>query len=160
MSVGAIFSTWRNSVHTFPSSTLACQMPFCQTTPLLPYVAWPENLAKHWREGSVSTAILPTAASGVVGQHNNIGGITFGATVKVMSSSFSFETTPNHMLILKCRRLSKNCEFIRNSLSCHSLCKEQIGEFPCILCACTVKPTHEWETVQLSTKHQAGSKLH
>ena len=30
-------------------------------------------------EGSASTAIPPTFTSGVMGQHNKIGGITFGA---------------------------------------------------------------------------------
>ena len=38
-SVYAIFSVWRNPVtHSFVSSTLPCQMPFCQTAPLLPPV--------------------------------------------------------------------------------------------------------------------------
>jgi hypothetical protein len=38
-----------------------------------------KNLTEYWREGSTSTAISPTSASDVVGQHK-IGGINFGAT--------------------------------------------------------------------------------
>jgi hypothetical protein len=34
---------------------------------------------EYWREGSTPTAISTTFVSDVVGQHNKIGGITFGA---------------------------------------------------------------------------------
>jgi len=34
---------------------------------------------EYWWEGSTSTAIAPTSASVAVSQHNEIGGITFGA---------------------------------------------------------------------------------
>jgi len=40
--------------HTFASSTLLCQMLFCQTAPLLPSVTWPS--IEHWWEGSTSAA--------------------------------------------------------------------------------------------------------
>jgi len=36
---------------------------------------------EYWWEGSTSAAILPTSASDVMGQHNKIGGITFGAAL-------------------------------------------------------------------------------
>jgi len=36
---------------------------------------------EYWREGSASVRIPPTSTSDVVGQHNKIGGITFGAAV-------------------------------------------------------------------------------
>jgi hypothetical protein len=36
---------------------------------------------EYWRVGSTSTAISPTSASVVVGQHNNTGVINFGATL-------------------------------------------------------------------------------
>ena len=35
---------------------------------------------EHWWEGSASTAIPPISTSDIVGQHNKVGGITFGAT--------------------------------------------------------------------------------
>ena len=58
-------------------------MQFCQTAPLLSSVARQQNLTEYWREGSTSTAISPTSASVVVGQHNKIGVINFGATFVV-----------------------------------------------------------------------------
>jgi hypothetical protein len=36
---------------------------------------------EYWWEGSTSTAISTTFASDVVGQHNKIGGINFGAAL-------------------------------------------------------------------------------
>jgi len=36
---------------------------------------------KYWQEGSTSTAIPPTPTSDILGQHNKIGGITFGAAL-------------------------------------------------------------------------------
>ena len=36
---------------------------------------------EYWWEGSASTAIPPTAASDVVGQHNKIGDIIFRAVL-------------------------------------------------------------------------------
>jgi len=62
----------------FAPYTLPCQMPFCQSAPLLPSVTQQQNIMGYWWEGSTSAAIPPTAASDV-GQHNEIGGITFGA---------------------------------------------------------------------------------
>jgi len=35
----------------------------------------------YWWEGPASTAIPPTSASDVVGQHNKIGGIIYGAAL-------------------------------------------------------------------------------
>jgi hypothetical protein len=67
-------------LRTFASYALPCQTPFCQIDPLLSSVARQQNLTEFWREVSTSTAISPTPASDVVGQHNKIGGINFGAT--------------------------------------------------------------------------------
>ena len=67
MSVGAIFSSWRNSVtrlcfiHSFIS------------------VAWQQNVREYCWESLTSTAIPPTSASEVTGQGNKIKVITFGA---------------------------------------------------------------------------------
>ena len=63
-------------LHTFSPNTLPCQ-----TALFLPSVTWHQNVMEYWREGSTSTAIAPTLASDVVGQHNKIGGITFGAAL-------------------------------------------------------------------------------
>jgi len=63
------------------SYTLPCQTPFCQTSPLLPFVTWQQNVMKYWWEGSVSTAIPPTSASDTAGQQNKKGGITFRASL-------------------------------------------------------------------------------
>jgi len=52
----------------------------CQTSPLLPCVAWQQNVVEYCWEDSNSTAIPPTSASHVLGQ-NNIGGITSGAAL-------------------------------------------------------------------------------
>ena len=43
--------------HGFVSCALPCQMPLCQTSPLLPSVTWEENVMEYGWEGSVSTAI-------------------------------------------------------------------------------------------------------
>ena len=58
--------------HTIASFVLPCQMPFCQTAPLLPSVAQQQHVTEYWWEGSTSIAIPPTSASDVVGQHNKI----------------------------------------------------------------------------------------
>jgi len=59
--------------HTFSPSMLLCQIPFCQTVPLLPSVTQKQNVTEYWREDSTSTAIPPISASDVMDQHNNIG---------------------------------------------------------------------------------------
>ena len=56
-------------------------MPFCQTAPLLLSVTQQQNVMEYWWEGLISTAIPPTSASDVVGQHNKVGDITFGAAL-------------------------------------------------------------------------------
>ena len=58
--------------------------PFLKSTsmsdsPLLPFVFWQQNVTEHWWEGSASSAMPPTSASDVMGQHSKIGGITFRA---------------------------------------------------------------------------------
>ena len=67
--------------HTVASSTLLWQTPFCHAGPLLPRVTRQQNGTEYWWEGSASAAIPPPFTSDVVGQHNNIGGITFGAAI-------------------------------------------------------------------------------
>ena len=56
-------------------------MPFCQTAPMLPTVTLQQHIMEHWWEGSTSTAIPPTPTSDIMGEHNKIGVITFGAVL-------------------------------------------------------------------------------
>ena len=63
----------------FASYSLSHQTSFCQNAPLLPSVTQQQKVMKYWWECSTSTAIPPTPASDVVGQHNRIGDIIFGA---------------------------------------------------------------------------------
>ena len=59
MNVGAIYFLHGGiQWHTFASSTLPCQMPFCQTAPLLPSVIWQQHAMGYWWEGS-SPIVLP-----------------------------------------------------------------------------------------------------
>ena len=60
------------------SDTPSLQTSFCQIAPLLPSVTKQQNGTEYWLEGSTSTAIPTTSNSDVMGQHNEIGGITFG----------------------------------------------------------------------------------
>ena len=67
--------------HTFASDALPHLAPFCQTASLLLSGAWQQNVMEYLWEGSISRAISPPSASHVMGQHNKIGGITFGADI-------------------------------------------------------------------------------
>ena len=67
--------------HTFASSALLCQTPFCQTAPLLHSVTQQPHITEYWSEGSTSIAIPPTSASDVVGQRYKIQGIIFKAAL-------------------------------------------------------------------------------
>ena len=49
--------------------------------PLLPSVTQQQNAMEYWWKGSTSTSIPQISASDVMGQHNKIGGITFGAAL-------------------------------------------------------------------------------
>ena len=63
--------------HTFASSALPCQTPFCQTAPLLLSVTQQQHVIGYWWEGSTS----PTSADiDFMGKHNKIG-ITFRAAL-------------------------------------------------------------------------------
>jgi hypothetical protein len=62
--------------HTSASYAIPCQMPFCYNAPLLLSVTRQQNLTNHC-ENSTSTAISLASVSNIMGQHNNIGGITF-----------------------------------------------------------------------------------
>ena len=71
------FSAWRNSV------TPLCFMCISVSDAILSdcaSAAWQRNVMENWWESSASTAIPPSASS-IVGQHNQIGCITFGATL-------------------------------------------------------------------------------
>jgi len=82
MNVGAIFfPSGGIQLYTFASYTLLCQVPFCQTAPLLSSVTQQQNVMEYWWEGPTPTVMPPTSASDVVGQHNKIGGITFGTVL-------------------------------------------------------------------------------
>ena len=78
---GTFFPHEEIQLNMFASYALPCQMSFCQTTPLLPSIAWQQNKRENWREVSLSTAIPPTSASDVVSQHREMEGITFGAAL-------------------------------------------------------------------------------
>lgn len=56
---------------------------FYQT--LLPSVTRQQNVEKYWWEGSTSSITPPASASDVLGQHNKIGFITFGAVLVLTS---------------------------------------------------------------------------
>ena len=90
MFMRAIFSAWRNSV-TDLCFVLPCQIPFCQTTSLLPSITWQRNVMGYWQQDSASTAIALTCISDVVGQHNNIGGITFRAAIRVLTALVCYQ---------------------------------------------------------------------
>ena len=85
MSLGAIFPAWRNSLSSvqsgiqFASYALPCQMPFCQTAPLLSSVAWKQDGVLVGR----SDCKAPISVSEVVGQHNKIGGIIFRVVLRI-----------------------------------------------------------------------------
>jgi len=79
MSLSAIFSSWRNSVTHLCFICASMPDDIFQTVPLLPSVTQQQNVTEYWHECSISTAISPTSASNVMGQHNKIGGITFRA---------------------------------------------------------------------------------
>ena len=49
--------------------------------PLLPPVAWQQNVMEYWQEGSTSTAIPSTSVSDVVDLDDKIGYITFEAAI-------------------------------------------------------------------------------
>jgi len=74
----AIFSAWRNLVTRICFIHLHVRWHFIKL-PLLPSLTWQQNVTKCCWEGSASTAIPPTSASDAAGQHNKMGGTTFGA---------------------------------------------------------------------------------
>lgn len=70
--------------HVFASYTHSCWMPFCQTALLLPSDPQQQNETEYCMKGSTSTAIPPTFASDILGQHNKIGGVTFGTALIIV----------------------------------------------------------------------------
>ena len=67
--------------HTLASNVLPCQMPLCQTAPLLPPVVRQQNVMEYCWEGSASTVRPPTSASDIMGQHNEVGHTTLGVVL-------------------------------------------------------------------------------
>lgn len=58
--------------HSFETSYLSAS---------LSAVAQQQYVIEYWREGSSSTALPPTFASGIVSQHNKLGDFTFGTAL-------------------------------------------------------------------------------
>ena len=56
--------------------------------PLLPSVAWQQNVTEYSWEGSTFTAVTPTFISDVMGQYNKVGGITFRAALVYLISMY------------------------------------------------------------------------
>ena len=80
--------------HTFSSRSLLCQMPFCQTVPLLPSVMVQQNVTGYWWEGSTSAAIPPpTSTSDVMGQRHKTGSNTFRAALKIIKIYNAYRNT-------------------------------------------------------------------
>ena len=81
MSLGAIFSVWRNSViHLCFICTLMSDITLsdCPSAAIC-YMA--KIVVVYWWEGSTSTATSPTSVTDVAGQQNKTGGITFGVAL-------------------------------------------------------------------------------
>ena len=76
--------------HTFASYSLPCQMPFCQDCPSAAICCaatkWNGILIASFKL-LATTALAPTSASDVVGQHNIMGGITFRAALMYLDWS-------------------------------------------------------------------------
>lgn len=70
MSVGTIFSDWRNSIAHFAAYALTYQIPFCQITPLLSSALKQQNILEYWLEGS--TAIGPKSVPGIMNHNRRI----------------------------------------------------------------------------------------
>lgn len=89
MSVGAVFSSWRNSVPPlyFTHTSMSDTVP--PDAPLLPSVSQQQHVAGCWWESSASTVIPPASASDVLGQQNELRGITFGADLLCLHGAFS-----------------------------------------------------------------------
>jgi len=68
---------------------------------LPPSVTRRQHVTEYQQEGSASSAIPPTSSSEVMGKHNKIRGITFGATSVVW-------TVPHISKICKGKRLAKH----------------------------------------------------
>lgn len=77
--------------HAFTSWALPCQTPFCQTTPLLLSLKQQQNAMEYWQEHSASIALPPPSASDVLGQHNKIKSITFGAALVKYTASLIYK---------------------------------------------------------------------
>ena len=81
--------------HIFAPYTLPRQTPSCQSAPLLPSVTRQQHVTEHWWEDSTSTAVPPTSASDVAGQHHKTRGI-ISKLPSMISMSINL-----HLFILK-----------------------------------------------------------
>ena len=104
--------------HTFASSALPCQTPFCQSAPLLPSVTRQQHVMGYWWEGPTSTtAILPTSDSD---------GIAFGAAlVQVLLNAIVKNSTGTQILKLQINKVplhqtSERLRSMNNSYPTHS----------------------------------------
>ena len=70
--------------HTFASYTLPCQIPFCQTAPLLSSATQQQNGMEYWWEGSVSAPMPSTSTSEFTDKHHKTGNVTFRAALVVI----------------------------------------------------------------------------
>jgi len=79
MSVGAIFfhvEEFNDAPLLYVHFHVRCHFV---RVPLCCHLPHGNDVMEYWWEGSTCTAIPPPSASDMVGQHHNIGGITFGA---------------------------------------------------------------------------------
>ena len=132
MSLRAIFSACRNSVTHLFHTHFHVRRHFVRLPPLLSSVARQQNLTEYWREGSTSTAISTTFASDVVGKHNKIGGINFGAALVIV-------------IFLQISKLDGN--FLTHNISVVALEDDKDGKSVCIrkylqICVSVWVPCH------------------
>jgi len=79
--VGATLLHGEIQWHTFASYALPCQTLLCWTVPPLLSITRQHNATGYWWEGLTSAAVPPTSTSDVVGQHNQVGCVTFRAAI-------------------------------------------------------------------------------
>jgi len=106
--------------HPFASFALPCQVPFCQTSPLLPFVTQQQNITESWWKHSTSTAIPPAFVPGVMSQRKKIGGMTFGVALEYFFSP-SLPTIFLKMLVSQCLQLILSLLFQQ---ICFKICLE------------------------------------
>ena len=91
--------------HTFALYALPCWLHCCQTALLLPSVTQKQNVVEYCQEGSASTAIQPVSVSGIVGQHNKTGSITFRAALILCSCMWQNSKICYSSIFLQCVKM-------------------------------------------------------